>query len=138
MDEKRQSLSLQKFILLVLLSDEAREHWRRQQLSAFVYLNHFRQVNASTRASLSRALRGLEEHGFIIRVRGRWQLNQTIGEPGFIDALLLYCDVASGKQPNVYRDFTGLHFKTLHKELDEVGTKRAAAKAPRFRKNPEQ
>ena len=70
---------LQRFVLVALVDKEFSAKTQRE-LNAEIYTLFFNCGNhpeylPAARASLSRAYRRLESHGFIKRVRGRWELS---------------------------------------------------------------
>ena len=95
--ESYQKLSeLQRFILMCVFTPEGQAMSRRE-FSRMVYEKFFGAETASTRASLSRAYRRLEQREYLQRVNGCWKLNDKVGHgDGTVIAGLLWIDL--GKQ----------------------------------------
>jgi hypothetical protein len=71
--------TLQKFILVSLIVPQ-RALLPRRKFSQEIYCYYFGQETPSTRASLSRAYRRLEERGFLIRSKSCWRLTQELSD----------------------------------------------------------
>jgi hypothetical protein len=113
---------LQRFILVILLSDEA-AGWTRRQFAEFVYHNYFRWKSKSTFASLSRALSRLEQRDLIARVKGKWKLTEdifkggTLNTPGMVFAIIELGELMKGKE-NFLGDFSALHWTAVQSAFE--------------------
>ena len=89
-----EKLSRLQKVIMVALMDSKYVAMKRRKFNAWVYEELFQETSPSTRASLSRSLRSLEERGYIVRLEGCYRLNNDINSGAKAMAALLQIDLA--------------------------------------------